>query len=133
MLIGYDGSLTSRSADIFWYFVIEDGELSFSTKATRFPYTLSLMLNRYTVRPYTPIACKGRLPGNRLRRVLDYIGDNLAEDLSLAQSGCGCRDEFALFRRAVQKEHRLCSPPVCALRENRARKTGSSGRGAQYH
>jgi AraC family transcriptional regulator len=43
------------------------------------------LLNRYTVRPYTPIAYKGGLPGYRLRRVLDYIGDNLAEELSLAQ------------------------------------------------
>src|SRR5215470_19221092 len=43
------------------------------------------LLNRYTVRSYTPIAYKGGLPGNRLRRVLDHIGDSLAEDLSLAQ------------------------------------------------
>jgi AraC family transcriptional regulator len=43
------------------------------------------LLKRYTVRPCTPMTYKGGLPGYRLRRVLDYIADNLAEDLSLAQ------------------------------------------------
>ena len=43
------------------------------------------LLNRYTVRSYTPVDYKGGLPGYRLKRVLDYIGGNLAEDLSLAQ------------------------------------------------
>jgi len=43
------------------------------------------LLNRYTVRRYTPTAYRGGLPGYRLRRVLDFIGDNLADDLSLSQ------------------------------------------------
>ena len=43
------------------------------------------LLNRYSVRRYTPVAYRGGLPGYRLKRVLDYIGDNLAEDLSLSQ------------------------------------------------
>jgi AraC family transcriptional regulator len=43
------------------------------------------LLNRYAVRGYAPVAYRGGLPGYRLRRVLDYIGDNLAEDLSLGQ------------------------------------------------
>jgi AraC family transcriptional regulator len=43
------------------------------------------LLNRYAVRSYAPVAYRGGLPGYRLRRVLDYIGDNLAEDLSLGQ------------------------------------------------
>jgi AraC family transcriptional regulator len=43
------------------------------------------LLNRYAVRRYTPVAYKGGLPGYRLKRVLDHIGDNLAQDLSLAQ------------------------------------------------
>ena len=43
------------------------------------------LLNRYTVHRYTPTAYRGGLPGYRLKRVLDYIGDNLAEDLSLSQ------------------------------------------------
>lgn len=42
------------------------------------------MLNRYAVRQYRPIAYQGGLPGYRLKRVLDYIGDNLAEDIGLA-------------------------------------------------
>jgi AraC family transcriptional regulator len=43
------------------------------------------LLNRYAVRRYTPIDYRGGLPGYRLRRVLDYIGDNLAKDLSLPE------------------------------------------------
>ena len=43
------------------------------------------LLNRYAVRRYAPVAYRGGLPVYRLRRVLDYIGDNLAEDLSLGQ------------------------------------------------
>jgi AraC family transcriptional regulator len=53
------------------------------------------MLNRYTVRRYTPVAYKGGLPGYRLKRVLDHIGDNLGEYLSLAQTCCGRRHEPA--------------------------------------
>jgi hypothetical protein len=49
-------------------------------------YALAVyLLNRYTVRRYMPVAYKGGLPGYRLKRVLDHIGDNLVEDLSLAQ------------------------------------------------
>ena len=43
------------------------------------------LLDRYTVRRYTPVAYKGGLPGYRLKRVLDHIGDNLIDDLSLSQ------------------------------------------------
>ena len=49
-------------------------------------YALAVyLLNRYTVRRYTPVAYRGGLPGYRLGQVLDYIGDNLADDLSLSQ------------------------------------------------
>ena len=41
--------------------------------------------DRYIVRRYTPVAYKGGLPGYRLKRVLDHIGDNLTQDLSLTQ------------------------------------------------
>ncbi len=43
------------------------------------------LVGRYGVRPATPIVYKGGLPGRCLKRVLDYIGDNLAEDLSLSK------------------------------------------------
>jgi AraC family transcriptional regulator len=43
------------------------------------------LLTLYTTHRYTPVAYKGGLPGYRLKRALDHIGDNLAEDLSLAQ------------------------------------------------
>jgi AraC family transcriptional regulator len=40
---------------------------------------------RYAVRRRTPVACKGGLPGYRLKRVLDYIASSLDTDLSLSQ------------------------------------------------
>src|SRR5215204_2309824 len=43
------------------------------------------LLKRYAVRRQTPAVYKGGLPKYRLKRVLDYIADNLAEDLSLSQ------------------------------------------------
>ena len=43
------------------------------------------LLNRYAVRRITPAIYKGGLPGNRLKRVLDYIAAYLDENLSLAQ------------------------------------------------
>ena len=43
------------------------------------------LVGRYGVRPATPVVYRGGLPGRRLKRVLEYIGDNLAEDLSLSK------------------------------------------------
>lgn len=43
------------------------------------------LLNRYAVRPQKPFVYKGGLPKYCLKRVLDYIEENLAEDLSLSQ------------------------------------------------
>src|SRR5499433_2781443 len=43
------------------------------------------LLSRYAVRRRVPTVPKGGLPGYRLRRVLDYIGDNLAQDVSLGE------------------------------------------------
>ena len=43
------------------------------------------LLNRYAVRRRAPAAYRGGLPGYRLRRVLDHIGDNLSGDLSLSE------------------------------------------------
>ena len=63
------------------------------------------LLNRYTVRRYTPIAYRGGLPGYRLRRVLDYIGDNLADDLTLSElaavAGMSPHYFAELFRRST--------------------------------
>jgi len=42
------------------------------------------LLGRYAVKRLTPTVYRGGLPAYRLRRVLDYVGDNLTEDLSLA-------------------------------------------------
>ena len=43
------------------------------------------LLHRYAVRRRTPAAYCGGLPGFRLRRVLDFVGENLAEEISLQQ------------------------------------------------
>jgi AraC family transcriptional regulator len=43
------------------------------------------LLGRYTAHRYTPLTNKGGLPGYRLKRVLDYICANLADDLSLSE------------------------------------------------
>ena len=43
------------------------------------------LLNRYAVRRRAPTVYKRGLPGYRLRRVLDYIADHLAENLSLSE------------------------------------------------
>src|SRR5215831_7689754 len=63
------------------------------------------LLNRYTVRRYTQVAYQGGLPGYRLKRVLDHIGDNLAKDLSLAQlaalAGMSPHYFAELFRRSM--------------------------------
>jgi AraC family transcriptional regulator len=63
------------------------------------------LLNRYTVRRYTPVAYQGGLPGYRLKRVLDHIGDNLAKDLSLSQlaavAGMSPHYFAELFRRST--------------------------------
>jgi AraC family transcriptional regulator len=43
------------------------------------------LLSRYTVRRRVPKVFKGELPRYRLTRVLEYIGDNLADDLRLSE------------------------------------------------
>jgi AraC family transcriptional regulator len=63
------------------------------------------LLNRYAVRRYVPTMYKGGLPGYRLKRVLDYIGDSLTEDLSLVQlaalAGMSPHYFAELFKRSV--------------------------------
>ena len=43
------------------------------------------LLNRYTSRHYVSTTYRRGLPRHRLRRVMDYVGENLAADLSLAE------------------------------------------------
>lgn len=45
------------------------------------------LLKRYAVRNYAPAIRRG-MPNYRLKRVLDYIGDNLTQDLGLAELAC---------------------------------------------
>ena len=63
------------------------------------------LLTRYAARHYTPATYRGGLPGYRLGRVLDYIGDNLADDLSLSElatvAGMSPHYFSELFRRST--------------------------------
>ena len=63
------------------------------------------LLKRYTVRRRAPVAYRGGLPGYRLRRVLDYIGDNLSDDLSLSElasvAGMSAHYFAELFRKST--------------------------------
>jgi AraC family transcriptional regulator len=43
------------------------------------------LLGRYAVKPYAPQVYKGGLPRYRLKRVLDYIAENMSGELSLSQ------------------------------------------------
>ncbi|MDE2136732.1 MAG: helix-turn-helix transcriptional regulator [Gammaproteobacteria bacterium] len=43
------------------------------------------LLKRYALNPRVPTLCRGGLPGHRLRRVIDYMDENLSRDLTLAQ------------------------------------------------
>jgi AraC family transcriptional regulator len=43
------------------------------------------LLKRYALRPITPVAYKGGLPGYRLKRVVDYIAASLDGNISLPQ------------------------------------------------
>jgi len=85
------------------------------------------LLNRYTVRRYMPVACTGGLPGYRLKRVLDHVGDNLAEDLSLAQLAAvvGMSPHYfaELFRRST---HICLNVPIPGTSNHR----GSENRSA---
>lgn len=86
------------------------------------------LLNRYTVRRYVPVAYRGGLPGYRLKRVLDHIGDNLADDLSLSElaaiagmsphyfaelfrQSTGCAPHrYVLMQRIERAKHSLRDP-----------------------
>jgi AraC family transcriptional regulator len=63
------------------------------------------LLNRYTARCHKPVAYQGGMPGHRLKRVLDHIGDNLAENISLSQlaavAGMSPHYFAELFRRST--------------------------------
>jgi len=89
------------------------------------------LLKRYAVRGYTPVAYRGGLQAYRLRRVLDYIGDNLAADLSLSElaavAGMSPHYFAELFRRSTgEAPHRY----VLLQRIERARQGLSDTKGS---
>ncbi|MGH9821440.1 MAG: helix-turn-helix domain-containing protein, partial [Pyrinomonadaceae bacterium] len=63
------------------------------------------LLKRYAVHGRVPKPCNGGMPGYRLKQVLDYIGDNLGEDLSLSRlaavAGMGPHYFSELFRQST--------------------------------
>ena len=90
------------------------------------------LLHRYAVLRHTPATYRGGLPGFRLKRVLDFIGDNLAMELSLQQlagiAGMSPHYFVELFKQSTG------SPPhqyVLSQRIERAKeKLAGSGRGS---
>ena len=86
------------------------------------------LLNRYAVRRITPIGYKRGLPGYRLRRVLDFIGEKLEEDISLSQlaaiagmsphyfsqlfkqSTGRAPHQYVLLKRIEHAKAQLCNP-----------------------
>ena len=63
------------------------------------------LVGRYGARPGAPSSHKGGMPGRRLRRVLDYIAENLTEDLGLKElanvAGMSPHYFSELFHRSV--------------------------------
>ena len=74
------------------------------------------LLRRYAVHRRVPRLARGGLPRHRLKRVLDYIGDNLAEDVSLsdlaALAGMSAHHFAGLFKRSMN-----CTPHRYVVRE----------------
>jgi AraC family transcriptional regulator len=74
------------------------------------------LLSRYAVQRRVPTVPKGGLPRWRLKRVLDYIGDNLAEDVSLVDlaelAGMSAHHFAELFKRSMS-----CTPHRYVLQE----------------
>jgi AraC family transcriptional regulator len=86
------------------------------------------LLNRYTVRRYSPVTYKGGLTKYRLKRVLDHIGDDVAADLSLSrlaaiagmsphyfaelfrQSTGRAPHQYVLLQRIERAKQSLCDP-----------------------
>jgi AraC family transcriptional regulator len=72
--------LLEMSADL------DDGSPAGSMYGESLANTLAVyLLKRYAVQSRVPITYRGGISGYRLNRVLQYIGDNLGEDLSLSQ------------------------------------------------
>jgi AraC family transcriptional regulator len=89
------------------------------------------LLKRYAVRDFTPVAYRGGLQAYRLRRVLDYIGDNLTADLGLSELAAvvGMSPHYfaELFRRSTgQAPHRY----VLLQRIERARQGLANTKGS---
>jgi AraC family transcriptional regulator len=82
------------------------------------------LVSRYGVRPAAPQSHKGGMPGRRLRRVLDYIAENLTGNLGLKEladvAGMSTHYFSELFRKSVGR------PPhqyVLSLRIQRAKES----------
>jgi AraC family transcriptional regulator len=63
------------------------------------------LLKRYAVKPRAPAVYRGGLPRYRLKRVIDYVDENLCGDLALAQlaavAGMSAHYFAALFRQST--------------------------------
>jgi AraC family transcriptional regulator len=71
-----------------------------------------LLSSHSSVSPGTNGQARG-LRGHRLKQVLAYIEDNLAEDVSLGKIASGAGVGFLAFERPVSRSCGEAAPPIC--------------------
>jgi len=108
---------------------LEDGSPAGSLYGESLANSLAVyLLNRYATWRIKPVAYKGGLPGCRLKRVLDFIGESLEENISLSQlaaiadmsphyfsqlfkqSTGRAPYQYVLLKRIERAKEQLCSP-----------------------
>lgn len=92
------------------------------------------LLKRYAARPLTPAVCKGGLPGYRLKRVIDYVANNLEESISLSQlativgmsphyfselfkQSTGCTPHSYVLVQRIERAKQRLRDPQCSVVE----------------
>jgi AraC family transcriptional regulator len=90
------------------------------------------LLKRYSVRRIRPIVYKGGLPGNRLKRVLDYIAEYLETNISLSnlaaiaemsphyfsqlfKQSTGCSPHHYILRQRIERAKQQLRDPKCSI------------------
>ena len=91
------------------------------------------LLKRHAVRRFAPVVYKGGLPGYRLKRVLEYIANNLETNISPGATCRRCWHESALLFGAVQTEYGSRSASLCPTAADRTCQATASRPRAQHH
>jgi AraC family transcriptional regulator len=92
------------------------------------------LLNRYSTHCYRPRQYRGGLPGYRLKRVQNFIGDNLCDELGLSQlaaiagmsphyfselfrQSTGCTPHQYVLLRKIERAKQCLRNPRCSVNE----------------